>query len=310
LGTGSGRFRLDQHKSANIALALGGLAALLAAFAIVPEGTPRAAVLILSGILLIAFALALNTHGWRRAGATGLALLSFLCIIVIWIAPQSVFERTSFSFDVDQSFTECSNEGYACEEGGSLKITSSNGELLAVGVNLKDLGSKASSGSAVVLVESDGDVRWRSPIHYFKPGFGLQSMSTDLTNHLFVEFAATNHSTILWIVDPAGPAVRDFGTMGGSGLAVSYYSDVTDGGVRKIYAPREGWPANLANPLTSRDVYKWNGDTYEFVGCEHFKPRGGEIIAFFRKGTPQCDVPVNKYSYDLSGERDPASPPP
>lgn len=292
------------------------LAAVLAAFAIVPEGIPRTAFLVMTVILAVSASIARRGEGLSKL--FGIVVASGTCVglAILAVAPQVVFPSAPFSFDTHTLFDECSQPGHECRVSASVRTTSSSGELLAVAVDLmkSEGGHSGNAGSAIVLVEKEGEVRWRSPIEYFGPGYGSIGLATALNNHVFAQFAMTNHSAILWVIDPSGAHVRDFGSIGGVSLIVDHYSETTYNGSRRLYASREGWPATMFNPTTSRDVYEWDGTNYQFLGCEHFRPSGygeeEEVQAFFPSGSTTCSEPTGDYSFNLPGDRSPEASPP
>lgn len=223
--------------------------------------------------------------------------------------------KPSLEERIEQAIEECEQDGFSCRTTKSVVIANGTGELTAVGVDLvteDELESRA--GSAVLVFDSSGALRWKSPIQSFAPGYGLGALETDVTNHLFVSFAVTNHSGIAWVLDPSTTPVQTFGTVGGSGLVIDGYEEPNLAGLRRLTAYREGWPANTLNPTTSRDVFEWNGTTYVFKSCEIVGQRSpdGELPVrrVIPAGTGTCKHPIGKYSVDLDGDRAASTQPP
>lgn len=162
-------------------------------------------------------------------------------------------------------------------------------------------------GSAVVILGKDDTLRWRSE---FTPGYGAIGLDSDVTGNFFVRFAVTNHSSVVWALGLQNGAYQNFGTVGGP-LTVDDYDNVSDAGAAHLYAAREGWPANSQNKTTSRDVFGWNGQNYTFQRRQVLEPgQPSRIVREYPAGSRQCAKPKGKYSYDLSGLRTDAAPPP
>jgi hypothetical protein len=259
---------------------------------------------------------------WYR-DANKLTLIGLVVTVVVAVFGDDLASRVGDLFKrspgleqrVREAIEECRQDGFECKTSKSIVIANGTGELTAVGVDLIDKKVMSSpAGSAVLVFDKSGGLRWKSPIQSFTPGFGLTALETDVTNHLFVSFAVTNHSGIAWVVDPSVVPVQTFGTVGGSPLAVDGFEDPDFSGVRRLTAFREGWPANAQNPTTSRDVFVWDGKSYVFKGCELLGPSTSEgdrkVLEVRRPGTPQCTAPIGKYSVDLDGDRKPTADPP
>lgn len=260
---------------------------------------------------------------WYRDGTKltwigiGLAVVVALFGDNLWARIGGLFHREpSLQQRVEQAIEECRQDGFSCRTTKSIVIANGAGELTAVGVDLvnQNLAGGAASGSAVLVFDAAGGLRWKSPIQSFLPGYGLTGLDTDVTNHLFVRFAVTNHSGIAWVIDPSTTPVQTFGTVGGSGLVVDAYDEPNFAGVRRLLTYREGWPANTRNPSTSRDVFEWNGSAYVHRGCEVVGPvdaDGGRAVQGLRPaGTAAYRRPIGKYSVDLDGERAAGTSPP
>jgi hypothetical protein len=259
---------------------------------------------------------------WYR-DANKLALAALIVAVVVLLFGDDLVTRVGGWFKgtpsleerVRDAIEECGQDGFECKTSKSIVIANGAGELTAVGVDLVDKNLMSSSaGSAVLVFDKSGGLRWKSPIQSFLPGYGLTSLDTDVTNHLFVRFAVTNHSGIAWVIDPSATPVQTFGTVGGTGLVVDTYEEPNFAGVRRLITYREGWPANTRNPSTSRDVFEWNGTAYVHKGCEIVGPidQDGrrEVLRSIPAGSATCARPVGKYSVDLDGDRKPSADPP
>ncbi|MFI7059642.1 hypothetical protein ACIBL3_01555 [Kribbella sp. NPDC050124] len=255
--------------------------------------------------------------------ANKLALAALIVAVVVLLVGDDLVSRVggwikgSPSLDerVRAAIEECRQDGFECKTSKSIVIANGAGELTAVGVDLvtkEELSSSA--GSAVLVFDKSGDLRWKSPIQSFLPGYGLTALDTDVTNHLFVSFAVTNHSGIAWVIDPSATPPQTFGSVGGTGLVVDAYEEPTFAGVRRLITYREGWPANTRNPSTSRDVFEWNGTAYVHKSCEVVGPIDAngrrQVLRTLQAGSAKCLQPVGKYSVDLDGERKPTADPP
>ncbi|MGW7686571.1 hypothetical protein ACWGID_37865 [Kribbella sp. NPDC054772] len=252
---------------------------------------------------------------WYRDGTIltwiGIALAILVALFGdnLWSRLTGLFDREpSLQHRVEQAIAECRQDGYECRTTKSIVIANGAGALTAVGVDLIDKNlSGSAAGSAVLVFDASGGLRWTSPIQSFQPGYGLTGLDTDVTNHLFVSFAVTNHSGIAWVIDPSTTPVQTFGSVGGSGLVIDGYEEPTFAGVRRLHTYREGWPANTRNPSTSRDVFEWNGSRYVHRGCELVGPieadGNRQVQAMRPAGSARCRQPVGKYSVDLDGDR-------
>lgn len=298
--------------SVGLLIAVMGL--VFAAFTLLAEGPPRITVLLLLGATVIAWGLTRIVCDQWRFLLLLISGLSALSAVLVTAIPTAIFPTPSAQERVDEYYAECRTLGKKCVVEMQQVIATGSEELTALGVNLiSEDGMGFSEGSAVVVVSTSAGIRWKSPLQSFRPGFGLIDLQTDVTNNLFALFAITNHSTMAWVIRLEGPAVTDFGTMGGATLPVDGYTEPDYHGLRSLYTWREGWPANSLNPTTSRDAFRWTGQAYKFAGCQHInlsKEPGtsGEVTSTFEPGTRQCRAPVGKYSVDLPGDRHPSSP--
>lgn len=204
----------------------------------------------------------------------------------------------------------CGGDDSTCEILEHITLGTGVEEVTAFGVNRFDEDFHYNTGSAVVVLNEDQTLRWKSEL---LAGFGLQAMDTDSTTHLFLDFAVTNHSGVVWVLAVRPDEVQSFGTIGG-GLLVDGYGHAGIAGARDLYAHREGWPANTHNPTTSRDVFTWTGNTYAHHRCEIIEPGGppaeSRVVRTIAAGAPGCLQPVHKSPVELDGERPADEPPP
>jgi hypothetical protein len=259
---------------------------------------------------------------WLRDG-NKLALAALVVAVVVLLVGDDLVSRMggwikgtpSLDERVRGAIEECRQDEFECKTTKSIVIANGAGELTAVGVDLVDKDMMDSSaGSAVLVFDTSGGLRWKSPIQSFLPGYGLAGLDTDVTNHLFVSFSVTNHSGIAWVIDPSATPVQTFGTVGGTGLVIDAYDSPNFAGVRRLVTYREGWPANTRNASTSRDVFEWNGTTYVHKLCDHIGPIAPDgqrqVLRVIPAGADKCRTPIGKYSVDLDGERKPTADPP
>lgn len=299
------------YSAISVTLVVTALGAVFAAFAVVPEGGPRATMLTCIAIAVFAWGATRLVQGRRRVPLLAIAVVATAASVTIAAAPTTFFP-TSVSSGLNDLFPQCREPGMQCQIRVQQTFTNGSEELVAYGINLisDEYGAASSFGSAVVIATSSGSVRWKSPIEAFTPGYGIQALATDVTNHVFAHFAMTNHSSMVWVIAIQGGVVRDFGTLGGAGLKIDTFTEPDMGGLRRLLTYREGWPANTLNPTTSRDVFAWNGSTYSFLGCEHVNlegAQGAEVIALVPAGSEGCPSPVGEYSVDLPGDRPPSA---
>jgi hypothetical protein len=265
-----------------------------------------------------------DTTGQRLHRRTGnwLAVSSLFIALIIVLFGDTLIPRIRSSLTAVPStmdrvlvaFEECRQPTLHCEITKTLHIANGAGELTAVGVNLIGGELRADSGSAVVVFDASGNVRWKSPIQNFSPGYGLLALETDVSNHVFAKFAITNHSQVVWVVDPSSAPAQTFGTVGSGGLPIDDVGSVDGFGLRPLFTYREGSPANCQNPTTSRDVFQWDGSDYAYRGCEVVRfvagTRVAEVLEFIPKGTRPCEHPMGKPSVNLDGRRPGTTPPP
>jgi hypothetical protein len=153
--------------------------------------------------------------------------------------------------------------------------------------------------SAVLVVTPEGRLRWKST---WAPGFGLLAMDTDVTSHIFVRFAINNDFAAAWVLSVKPDGVEDFGTIGGTRLAVDGYSIPNDRGLRYLYAYRRRWHPGDGQPVPLRDIYFWNGRTYRFGGCEptpEENPLDWPAEKRFAAGSRQCPRPVSPNAFNI-----------
>ena len=154
--------------------------------------------------------------------------------------------------------------------------------------------------SAVVITSRDGELRWQRP---YDAGYGITGMSTDLTGHVFISFAVTNHSGVAWVLDARPSGVNDFGTVDGSHIRAGNYSGPDQTQTRYLYTYRQGWPADMARDAL-RDIFLWRHGNYRFAGCERqaagggFVDRHGTRFKRYPAGSPQCPRPVHRYEFE------------
>ncbi|WP_337060557.1 hypothetical protein [Kineococcus sp. G2] len=264
-------------------------------------------------------------RGRSKRFYVGLAAVLVLPALLGWIVHRATAD-TPLDVAV-KSFSPCRDDGRHCELVGKVDVGSGTGIVSVYGVNRRMDGSEASDGSALLFLDADGKILWKSE---FLAGYGLTSLETDALQHVFATFAVTNHSGVLWVLAISPEGVQNFGTIGGN-LKVESSDGGLGTGVRELYAYREGWPANTQNTLTSRDLFRWDGDSYVFVGCEvvrnlaldpkmirFFAERGElaaphvrhEVVNFREAGADGCVAPAGDYSFKLDGDRQEGQPPP
>jgi hypothetical protein len=191
----------------------------------------------------------------------------------------------------------------ACAEGGceiTDHLTAGTGtdEVHVFGVQ-HPFGAAGVDSAVVLIVNPDGELRWKANL---PTGFGIYEVVTDATRHIFIRLGVTNHSSVAWVLDLQRRGVRDFGTVGGVKLPVEGYSSPDAGGIRYLFASREGWPAN-EEPDALRDYFEWDGKAYRYAGCERidFSQPLSPGPQRFPAGSARCPKPVNEYAVDMPG---------
>jgi hypothetical protein len=184
-----------------------------------------------------------------------------------------------------------------CEAVKTITTGTGTGQVVVFGIQRSEKKyTFAAVESAVLILNPDGSLRWKSS---FSPGYGLTEMDTDVTGHIFVEFAVTNHAGVAWVLDIRPGEVEDFGTRAGH-LAVDGYSNPDRFGVRYLYTYRHGWyGAGSGLKTTLRDYFVWDGSAYRFAGCQEVSTAKWEPIRDFPPGSVQCPAPVGRHSVDL-----------
>lgn len=203
----------------------------------------------------------------------------------------------------------CGDAEKDCEIEQEIHVDSGSRKVRAYGINRypeEELRLPEEAG-VVILEEPNGNVLFQSQ---FPQGYGLLSLETDATNNIFATFAVTNHSSILWVLRAEENRVRTFGSVDGD-FAVEVVGDQDSSGVRPLYAFREGWPANVQNLTTSRDVFKWDGSQYAYAGCQIVEAANhGKYTVLEEIGTNSevCSEPRGEYSANLDGSRSGSQP--